>query len=353
MGHSTDSIWVQRDLVSCRKASHVSGSRSKTLEDSQVTTTHSSVKTPNFLIIGAAKSGTTAVWHYLRQHPEIYMSPTKHTRFFAFEVEEPSFQGPAPTMRGPAGKNQSVPYAITDIDAYHALFDGATCEIAIGEASHSYLYQPQAAQRIRNYSPEMKLIAILRNPAERAFSHYRQMVRDGRELIPDFAQALAEEEARVRDDWWPDFHYIQTGLYYAQLKRYFALFERDQLKIYLYEDLDSDPFGVSRDIFRFLGVHESFAPQAAARYNASGRPKSKILHLSLQKLRRAVPVAERFLPERQYRRLLRVGSSLHNHNLTKTRLSPDLRRKAIDDYFREDILRLQALLQRDLSGWLR
>jgi hypothetical protein len=323
------------------------------LEDYQVTTTHSSVKTPNFLIIGAAKSGTTAVWHYLKQHPEIYMSPTKHTRFFAFEVEEPSFQGPAPTMRGPAGRNQSVPYAITDIDAYHALFDGATNEIAVGEASHSYLYQPQAAQRIRNYSPEMKLIAILRNPAERAFSHYRQMVRDGRESIPDFAQALAEEEKRVRENWWPDFHYIQTGLYYAQLKRYFDLFEHDQLKIYLYEDLNSDPLSLTRDIFRFLGVNELFTPQATARYNASGLPKSKILHSSLQKLRRTMPVAERILPKGQYRRLLRVGSSLHNQNLTKARLSPEVRRRAIEDYFREDILKLQGLLQRDLSAWLK
>ena len=323
------------------------------MTDIEAIATDSSVKMPNFLIIGAAKSGTTAVWHYLKQHPEIYMSSTKHTRFFAFNVEDPSFQGPAPTMRGPAGKNRSVPYAITDIEAYHALFDGATNEIAIGEASHSYLYQPQAAQRIRNYASEMKLIAILRNPAERAFSHYRQLVRDGREPIPDFAQALAEEEARIRDGWWPDFHYIQIGLYYGQLKRYFELFERDQLKIYLYEDLNSDPSGLSQDIFRFLGVDDSFIPQAAARYNASGTPKSRFLHSVLQKLRRTMPIAERFLPEEQYRRLLRVGSSLHNQNLTKARLSPEVCRRTIDEYFREDILKLEALIQRDLSAWLK
>ena len=322
------------------------------MEDSRSIATESSVKVPNFLIIGAAKSGTTAVWHYLRQHPEIYMSPTKHTRFFAFEVEDPSFRGPAPTMRGPSGRNHNVPYAITDIDAYHALFEGATNEVAIGEASHSYLYQPRAARRIRDYAPDMKLIAVRRNPAERAFSHYRQMVRDGREPIADFTQALIAEEARIRNDWWPDFHYIQTGLYHEQLRRYFDLFERDQLKIYLYEDLNSDPSGVSQDIFRFLGVNESFTLQAAARYNASGRPRSKALHLILQKLRRTVPVAERLLPEEQYRRLLRVGSSLHNRNLTKVRLSPEVRRRTIDEYFEEDILKLQALIQRDLSSWL-
>lgn len=312
-----------------------------------------STKTPNFLIIGAAKSGTTAVWHFLRQHPEIYMSPTKHTRFFSFEVEEPDFRGPAPTMRGPSGKNQGVPYAITDADAYHALFDGVTGETAIGEASHSYLYQPRAAERIRNYAPDMKLVALLRNPAERAFSHYRQMVRDGREQITDFSQALAEEEARIRDDWWPDFHYVQTGLYHGQLKRYFDLFRRDQLKVYFYEDLNSDPSGLSQDIFRFLGVDDAFVPQAAARYNASGTPRNKALHSSLQRMRRLMPIAERHLPEGAYRRLLRLGSRLHNQNLTKARLSPEVRRGATDRYFREDILSLQTLLDRDLSAWLR
>jgi hypothetical protein len=322
------------------------------MRDLQATNTGSSVKSPNFLIIGAAKSGTTAVWHSLKQHPEIYMSPTKHTRFFAFEVEEPSFQGPPPTMRGSAGKNQSVPYAITDIDAYHAMFDEATTETAIGEASHSYLYQEQAARRIRDYAPEMKLIAILRNPAERAFSHHRQMIRDGREPITDFVRALAEEEARLRDNWWPDFHYVQIGLYSDQLKRYLELFERDQLKVYLYEDLNSDPSGLSQDIFRFLGVDDAFVPHAGARYNASGTPRNRSLHSVLQKLRRTTPIAKRVLPENQYRKLLRLGSELHNSNLTKVRLSPEERRETINAYFREDILKLEEMIHRDLSAWM-
>jgi hypothetical protein len=322
-------------------------------DKNQATIVDTSVKTPNFLIIGAAKSGTTAVWHYLKQHPEVYMAPTKHTRFFAFESEDPGFHGPPPPMRGPAARNTSVPYAITDVHAYQALFDGVTNETAVGEASHSYLYRMQAAERIRNYSPNMRLIAILRNPAERAFSHHRQMVRDGREPVTDFARALAEEEARIRDRWWPDFHYVQIGLYHGQLKRYFDLFERDQIKVYLYDDLNSDPSGVLRDIFQFLGVGGSFVPEAAARYNASGMPKNRILHSLLQKLRRVMPIAERTLSERQYRRLVNIGSSLHNRNLTNTRLSPEVRRQVIEKYFREDILELQGLLQRDLSAWLR
>jgi len=304
-----------------------------------------STRTPNFLIIGAAKSGTTAIWHYLRQHPQIYMSPRKHTRFFAYESEDPGFDGPAPTR-------PTMPYAIADVESYHALFEGAADETAIGEASHSYLHRPEAAGRIRRYAPDMKLIAILRDPVERAYSNYGQMVRNGRERITDFALALEEEEARIRDNWWPEFHYVQVGLYTSQLRRYFELFERDQIKVYLYEDLSSDPSGVLRDIFRFLVVDDAFVPEATVRYNASGLPRNGTVHLFLQELRRTRPIAERLLPKKQYQHLLRFGGGLHNRNLAKRQLSPEVRRRVLDAYFREDILKLQGLIQRDLSTWL-
>lgn len=315
------------------------------MEDGRTKATSTSTKAPNFLIVGAAKSGTTALWHYLRQHPEVYTSPRKHTRFFAFEVESPTFRGPGP-------ENPSVPYAIADLRDYHALFEGVTKETAIGEASHSYLYQPKAPGRIFSYAPDMKLIAVLRNPAERAFSHYRQMVRDGREPVADFELALKEEEARVNEGWWPDFHYVRIGLYHDQIKRYLDLFGRDQMRIYLYEDLCSDPLKVVGDIFRFLDVDDAFVPEAKVRYNASGIAKNKALHLSLQKLRRTKSVVERIVPERQFRRLLRAGSALHNRNLVSARLSPEARKRVTDEYFREDTLKLQQLVQRELSAWL-
>jgi hypothetical protein len=319
--------------------------RGDTLKESRAALVGVSTKTPNFLIIGAAKSGTTAIWHYLRQHPQIYLSPRKHTRFFAYESEDPGFNGPAPTR-------PTMPYAIADVEAYHALFEGATDETAIGEASHSYLYRPDTAERIRRYAPDMKLIAILRDPAERAYSHYKQMVRNGRERIGDFNLALQIEQERLRDNWWPEFHYVRVGLYSLQLRRYFDLFERDQIKVYLYEDLNSDPLGMLRDVFRFLDVDDAFVPEATIRYNASGLPRNEALHLFLQRLRGVRPIAERLLPERQYRRLLRVGGGLHNRNLTRARLSPEARRRVIDTYLREDILKLQGLIQRDLSAWL-
>jgi hypothetical protein len=126
-------------------ANYANDRRNKKLRDSQATVAGITTTRPNFLIIGAAKSGTTALWHYLRQHPQIYMSPRKHTRFFAFEVEKPGFRRPVP-------KNPSVPCAFVNIDAYYTLYRGATNEMAISEASHSYLNRPKAPERVREHA---------------------------------------------------------------------------------------------------------------------------------------------------------------------------------------------------------
>lgn len=308
------------------------------------------VKTPNFLIVGAAKSGTSALWHYLKQHPEVYMVARKHTRFFAYDVEYPDFSGLAP-------KDPGSPYSVVDLEDYHALFDGVTEEKAVGEISWTYLYRPEAPGRIhgytREYAPEMKLIVILRHPADRAYSHYRQNFKAGREPITDFVRALEEEETRVRDGWWPEFHYIQVGLYFAQLKRYLDLFDRSRVKIYLHEDFESDPKGFLRDVLRFLEVDDTFTPEAFVRYNSAGMPRNRALHLFLQKLKVARPVIERFIPEGQRRRIVRIGSDLHKRNLVRPELLSVLRRTVTEEYFREDILRLQDLIDRDLSSWLR
>jgi hypothetical protein len=309
-------------------------------------------KTPNFLLIGAAKSGTSALWYYLRQHPQVFMLPRKHTRFFAYDVEEPDFRGPPPGDPG-------TPYSVVHLEDYHALFKEATKETAIGEASWTYLYRPEAAGRIKRYAQEhattgIKLIAILRNPADRAYSHYRtNLVRAGRETIDDFERALEEEERRIREQWWPEFHYVSVGLYAAQLKRYFELFDRKQIKIYLNEDFNSDPAGLLRDLFRFLEVDDTFTPEAFVQYNSAGTPKNKVLNSFLRKMKGAKPMVERFLTEGQRRHLVRLGSELHKRNLVRPELPSEVRRRVTDKYFREDILALQDLIRRDLSAWLK
>lgn len=306
---------------------------------------------PNFLIIGAARSGTTSLRNYLNQHPEIYFSPLKHTRFFAHE--DLSFYGPGPRdVRKPWSGEKGTREVVTDIESYRALFRGVTDETAIGEASHSYLYGPKAPERIRYYMPHAKLIAVLRNPIERAYSHYCHLLQTKREPLTDFAQALRKEEERLLDGWWPDFYYTRLGFYHAQLKRYFDVFERRQMRIYLYEDLSSRPVETVQDIFRFLEVDDSFTPDVGARYNVSGIAKSKVLHRAFLELSLIRPLVEPLLSEKRRQRVLRAASHLKKRNLDKPAISPEVRQKLIETY-RVDVSKLQQLIQRDLSAWLR
>jgi hypothetical protein len=295
---------------------------------------------PNFLVIGAAKSGTTALHRYLTQHPEIFMSRQKELRFFPFENQRPDFRGP--------GDDVNIASIVVSIEEYRAHFAGAEGFRARGETSPLYLTMPQSAERIRHYIPEAKLIAILRHPAERAHSQYLMIRRDGFEKL-DFEEALAAEDRRVADGWGTRWQYRRRGFYAAQLKPYFARFGREQLRIYLYEDYLSDPVGLMRDVFRFLDVDDSFVPDMSVRHNESKLARSRGLQVFLTEPRRAKNLLKPFIPARWSRR---VGDRLRRLNLTRPTLSAETRRRLIEVY-REDILELQEMLGRDLSGWLR
>ncbi len=304
---------------------------------------------PNFLVIGAQKAGTTALYHYLNQHPQIFMSPVKEPHFFAFEGKELDF-------RGPYDREVLGHMVVSDEGAYRALFDGAGGERAWGEASSMYLYLEEAVERIKRHTPEARLIAVLRNPVERAYSSFLHMVRDGREPIPDFGKALEAEEERIKGNWSPIWHYRRMGFYYEQLVRYYEAFGLEQVKVRLYEDLDSDPLGVLRDIHGFLGVDPAFVPDVSARYNVSGVPKSKRLHALHKFLLRQNPVKvvlKPFFPKKLRRRLVEGSlNALRNRNLVKPPFPEEVRRALIGDY-KEDVLKLQELIGRDLSRWLR
>jgi hypothetical protein len=299
---------------------------------------------PNFLVIGAQKAGTTSLYHYLKQHPEVYMSPVKEPHFFASEGADPGFRGPVP-------RNSGRSLAITDLEAYRALFAGVSNETAIGEASPSYLGNPKAPGRIRRYLPEAKLIAILRNPVERAYSAYLHRVRDDRERL-DFARALREEEARARANSTPGWYYKRAGFYHEQLTRYYELFEPDQIRVYLYEDLDTDPGGMLRELFAFLNVDETFVVDTSMRHGVTGIPRSRILRRFLRGSNPAKSVLRplaRSLVRPETR--IKMVTTLNNMNLAKPQMSPEVREALISSY-REDILKLQDLIGRDLSDWL-
>lgn len=298
---------------------------------------------PNFLIIGAPKAGTTALYHYLSQHPEIYMSPVKEPNFFAFEGQQPDFIGTGDKL---AGTNKSI----VNLEDYQALFNGVTQEKAIGEASTLYLYIPNTAQRIKHYVPDAKLIAILRHPVDRAYSHFLNLRRDGREWVTDFTQALAEEPNRIRDRWSPAWHYKQVSLYARQIERYFETFEPQHIKIYLYEEWREEPKEIIREILQFLEVDDTWLPDMAEKHNVSSFvQKNKNIYDFLNQENLIKSVLRKIIPAKIRQPM--AAKAFRNNMELPAKLNPQLRQKLIPE-FQEDILNLQKLLKRDLSSWL-
>jgi len=297
---------------------------------------------PNFLIIGTAKAGTSALYRYMKQHPEIYMPRFKEPRFFALESEKVTCLGPGDNQRF----NRRT---FTNINDYLTLFQGVSNEKAVGEASTLYLYNPRTPGRIKYYVPNMRLIAILRDPAERAYSAFLHLVREGWEPLIDFKQALRKEEMRIRGKWEPLWHYKGMGFYYGQLKRYFDIFDQKQIKVYLYEDFKTYPIDTLQNIFHFLGLDETFTPNMSTKPNVSGIPKNKRLHSFLVKPSLIKKLLKPFLPTETRWRLKNI---LKNKNLVKPALHPEVRQQLIELY-KEDIFKTQELIQRDLSKWLK
>ena len=261
----------------------------------------------------------------------------------ALEGEKLEYPGPKGTF---VMKNR-----VTDIDSYQKLFDPVTTQRAIGEASTLYIYSEKAVQRIKHYIPDVKLIAILRNPVERAFSHYLYWTSQGYEPDTDynFAQAIKEEENRIKNGWSHNWHYIQRGFYYQQLTRYFDIFDTSQIRVYLYEDIITKPELVTKDIFNFLNIADDVAINFQKIHNKTEVPKNRTVNTLFNRSNPIKSIVKPFIPN-----FLRtkIANKVKEHNTGKPILSTQIRQKLIDLY-QEDILQLENLITRDLSNWLK
>lgn len=300
---------------------------------------------PNYLIIGAAKSGTTSLYEYLTQHPQVYSCPIKEPKFFAFQEDQKvSFAGPGDQ----ASHDRNT---VTNLETYQKLFNQVTPDHeAIGEASVLYLYSPIAPTRIKHMIPETKLIVVLRNPIERAFSSFLHLRREGREPLCHFKDALQEEEARIRAGWEHLWHYTKLGFYSVQLQRYFDLFPQEQIAVYLYDEFKANPVTVLKDIYQFLDIDSTFTPDMSTTYNGYGMPKSRLLYHYLKKPNRIKSTLKPLLPA-QLRLRLKLKAIRQNMSTTKPKLSEETLQSLIQLY-RDEISKLQYLLQRDFSCWL-
>ncbi len=298
---------------------------------------------PNFLIIGAAKSGTTALYRYLSDHPKIFMSSRKELHYFSHPETSRLVKGPDSYQR----------VSVASLTEYKEYFKEVKDEKAIGEASPSYLYFPECAKRIKQLIPDVKLIAILRNPIDRAFSAYMHAIRDGWEPVNNFTKALLEEEKRINQDWEIVWHYTKAGLYYEQLLHYFRLFDGSQIQIFLYEDLQNDPEKLIKNMYKFLNVDDANVPDFSTHPNVSGKVRSRFLFNFTNKLfLNPNPIkntARKLLPESVR---WRFTTSIRNLNIRKDPF-PEGIRPSLIDFFQNDIDNLQKLINRDLSSWIK
>jgi hypothetical protein len=216
---------------------------------------------PNLYLVGAAKAGTTSLYRELARHPAIYMSPMKEPHYFS-QIE------PAP------GREAFFPH-VTDEAEYLALFDGATTEELLGEASTSYLWDSRAAERIKRVVPEARILIILRDPVERAYSQYWNDVREGIERR-SFLDALLDEQRSGPGAWGVSSLHIDCGRYANQVERYLDHFGA-RVKVLFFEDFVGNQEQTIADVHSFLGVESSpTAGAAARRMNPASLPRNRL-----------------------------------------------------------------------------
>ncbi len=307
------------------------------------------MRLPNFLVIGAPRSGTTMLHYSLGQHPEVFVSPNKETNFFLFD-------GATVRPSGIAARDLETVQgrSVRSLEEYAALFSGATLQHrAVGESSPAYLLCPEVAPRIKARLPDVKLVAILRQPVEQALSLY--MVSQGGNL-PEAGLAEGFVEAMTAASPRPDAErdgpaIVEYGLYHRYLRAFFEHFDRRRIKVTLLEELARDRDRFFADLFDFLEVDDSFRP-APQRYNDTGTARSATIHRVLYGSHRLKNWMRSVLPPTATYHLARLQHRLRAANLSRSQaLPPDLRPELTERFYADDMGALEDLLGRDLSIW--
>lgn len=272
---------------------------------------------PDFLFIGPDKTGSSWLYTILREHPDCFVPPAKDIWFF----DE---------------------YYDRGMEWYLSFFEDAPASAKVkGELSHNYLFSPEAAERIATDLPEVKLITCLRDPAERTFSQYLYLIRSGVCRL-DFEEAI-DEHPRL----------IDNSLYYKHLSTYFEFFSRDQIKVLWFSKLKRNSEAFASEVFEFLDLPHVPGIDYDQRVRPAGQPRSFFLA-------KAVKQAGRLVRELGLANL--VGRVKNNDLVNrlffqsygrdaKPELGEEMERK-LRERFRDDVLKLEKLLGKDLEDWL-
>jgi len=302
------------------------------------------VALPDFFVAGVPKAGTTALHSALARHPSLFMSPVKEPKFFLTD-------GPPPTEGGP-GDVKTYREHVWRRSDYEALFDTAPPGTLKGESTPFYLYSRDAQRRIRELIPDARLIVVLRDPVERAHSNWTHLWSAGLDPSGDFLQACAQEEERKAAGWADFWRYTELGMYGEQLYHLYSVFPREQVLVFRYRSLVTDPAHTLDKVCAFLSVPTGVLTDLP-RENVTVHPYATVRHSAVATARRTCAALTALLPGH-----LGAGMTDRLEHLLQQDAAPRRpltweQREALIPRFKADIALLEAITGEDFSDWLQ
>lgn len=297
---------------------------------------------PDFLVIGAPKAGTTALHASLARHPQLFLSRVKEPKFFLSD-------GPPPRSGGP-GDRQTYGEHVWRPEEYAALFAGAPAETLRGESTPFYLHDVAAQARIAAALPEARLVAVLREPVDRAYSNWAHLRSAGLEPIADPVAACAAQESRKRQGWAPFWHYVDLGLYGRQVEHLYSLVDRDRVLLLRYRDLHDEPVATLDRVCAFLGVQTGLLAgvrEANVRPHVEPGPVNDAVSAVL---RFGAGIGHLFPPRARVAARTPLLRALHREGAPKPRLT-DEQWSALAPEFADDVDRLSAVTGTSYADW--
>jgi hypothetical protein len=292
---------------------------------------------PNFVVVGAPKCGTTSLYYYLRQHPQVFLPQRKELHYFAFPFLSRLIAGP--------GDSSILATSCRTLEEYRNYFTDARDEKAVGDISPSYFhYAEEVAPQIHSTLGEPKIIVMLRDPVQKAFSQYMHLIRDNRETL-EFPAALDAEEQRIGQGYSAMWRYAESSLFFRRTQRFIEEFGRERVRVVLFDDLARDPAHTVAGVFEFLGVDPAVPVQLDSTFNRSGAPRSRLLASAITRPNPVTRLARRLLPlsiTGKVRDLLQRANTGEKHDLDAAS------RDRLRQFFAADTAELETLLQRAL-----
>jgi len=303
------------------------------------------VRWPDFFLVGTPKGGTTALHAALAGHPQLWLSPVKEPKFFLCDGTAPRRS----SHRGPGDAHSAQEWVWRESD-YLNLFSGAPPGALTGESTPFYLYDLAAQRRIALANPDARLIAVIRDPVDRAYSNWMHLWSDGLEPVPDFIAALDQEDARVERGYAPFWHYARLGRYGEQLQHLYDLFPREQVLVLRYRQLAEEPDQTIAGVCDFLGVEHHPAARSKpdnVRPYVVPSVRSKVLGATI----RAGAAAGGFAPPQVWRRIeAPLRSTLHKQAAARPTLTIEQRRYALGRFL-DDIGLLEEVTGQSYDDW--